>query len=462
MFGFHLHHKSDVLDQLSALRTALANKDPGAMKEFEQQASANGALDADAIESLRTQAVANLDASIAAAQQEDHTSPDQYQSHDKLTSLVQSSMNGTLHTHSHIGDRIPAKFNLFGQGNAVVWAPTGIAAVLEHFKDKAPFKQATAKSRITVPAQCKIAILGDWGADNDHAQTLATLVKQQNPDYVIHLGDIYYAGTEPECQKFLDNWPLRDASGAPKQGYSFALNGNHEMYSEGRYYFTTVLDGFGQEASYFSLANDWWQIFGLDTAYVPFSISGGSVDANLKCQWDFLVEGINASPSKKNILLSHNQPVSAFVKESVDAAPLREEYNRLLSATHAGAVYGWFFGHEHRCTIYDDPALQYKARLLGNGAIPHDPQTETEPQTDKTGIPCTRFAAANHGRLNNGPLALCTFAVLSLNRDRITVDYINEDGSMFYQQEIWAASENQPLPQTFAGGTTDHPRLAPG
>jgi hypothetical protein len=34
MFGFHLHHKSDVHDQLSALRTALANKDPGAMKEF--------------------------------------------------------------------------------------------------------------------------------------------------------------------------------------------------------------------------------------------------------------------------------------------------------------------------------------------------------------------------------------------------------------------------------------------
>jgi hypothetical protein len=40
MFGFHLHHKDDVLQNLSALRTALADKDPGAMKELEQQATA--------------------------------------------------------------------------------------------------------------------------------------------------------------------------------------------------------------------------------------------------------------------------------------------------------------------------------------------------------------------------------------------------------------------------------------
>ena len=291
-------------------------------------------------------------------------------------------MNGTLRTHSHIGDRLPAVLNLFGQGNVVVWAPTGIAALLEHFKGKAPFKRATDKSKITIPAQCKIAILGDWGADNDHAQTIGNLVQQQNPDYLVHLGDIYYSGSEPECRKFLENWPLRDASGQPKQGASFSLNGNHEMYSEGRYYFTTVLDGLGQEASYFQLSNDWWQFLGFDTAYVPFTISGGVKDDNLQCQWDFLVDCINASPAKKNILLSHNQPVSAFLKETADGAPLREEYARLIAATRSDAVYGWFFGHEHRCTIYDDAVTDYKARLLGNGAIPHDPQTETTPQTD--------------------------------------------------------------------------------
>jgi hypothetical protein len=434
MFGFHLHHKNDVLDQLTALRTALANRDPAAMKSLEEQATASGFLNGRSLEDLRQQSIASLDASTTAAKAEDHTAPELYQSHDKLTSLVQSSMNGTL--HSHIGDSLPAVLNLFGQGNPIVWTPTGIAAILEHFKGKAPFKRGTDRSKITMPERCKIALLGDWGADNDHAQSIGDLVKQQNPDYVIHLGDIYYSGTDPECRKVLENWPLKDSLGFPKKGYSFALNGNHEMYSEGRYYFTTILDGLGQEASYFVLSNNWWQIFGLDTAYLPFSISGGTKDSNLKCQWDFLVQGINGNRSKKNILLSHNQPVSAFLKEYADGGPLREEYYQLLSATQTDAVFAWFFGHEHRCTVYDDSDLRYKARLLGNGAIPHDPQTETVPQTDGTAS-CTKFSAANHGRLNGGPLAICTFALLSLDRDRMTVDYINEDGSRFYKQEVW-------------------------
>jgi len=442
MFGFHLHHKDDVLENLSALRTALADQDPDAMKELEQQAGAIGQLDGTSLEQLRLQSVASLDASMAAAQAEDHTAPEQYQSHDKLTSLVQSSMNGTLRTHTHIGDMLPARFNLFGQGNAVVWAPTGIAALLEHFKDKYPFKQCSAKSEITIPAECRIAIIGDWGADNDHAQSIADLVRQQNPDYVVHLGDIYYSGSEPECRRFIENWPLRDASGGPKQGYGFALNGNHEMYSEGRYYFTTVLDGLGQEASYFQLSNDWWQFLGIDTAYVPFTISGGAKDPNLQCQWDFVVDCINSNPAKTNILLSHNQPVSAFLKETADSAPLRAEYERLVGLTRKDAIYGWFFGHEHRCTIYDDAVLPYKARLLGNGAIPHDPQTETVPQTNGTNCG-TRFTAANHGRLRGGPLAICTFALLTLNRDTMTVDYINEDGSVFFQQETWSANDNR-------------------
>ena len=440
MFGFHLHHKNDVLDNLSALRTALADKDPKALAELEQQATASGQLDGTSVEYLRQRAISSLDASIAAVQAETHAADNHFQSHDKLTSLVQSSMNGTLRPHSHLGDMLPAKFNLFGQGNAVVWAPTGIAALLEHFKGKAPFRRCTEKSKITLPPQCKIAILGDWGADNDHAQTIGNLVREQNPDYLIHLGDIYYSGTEPECTKFLENWPLRDSSGKPKQGASFSLNGNHEMYSEGRYYFSTVLDGLGQEASFFQLANDWWQFLGLDTAYVPFTISGGVKDDNLQCQWDFIVDCIQSGPTKKNILLSHNQPVSAFVKETADGAPLREEYARLIAATRPNAIYGWFFGHEHRCTIYDDAVTGYKARLLGNGAIPHDPQTETAPQTDpKTKATGTPFVAANHGRLNGGPLAICTFALLTLNRDQLTIDYINEDGSRFYQQETWSA-----------------------
>ena len=47
---------------------------------------------------------------------------------------------------------------------------------------------------------------------------------------MIHLGDIYYAGTKPECEAVLKMWPLCDADGAPIKDRSFALNGNHEMF----------------------------------------------------------------------------------------------------------------------------------------------------------------------------------------------------------------------------------------
>ena len=58
------------------------------------------------------------------------------------------------------------------------------------------------------------------------------------PDHTIHLGDIYYAGAENEVRnKFLALWPAGTSPSAP----SFALNGNHEMYSGGVGYFQIAL-----------------------------------------------------------------------------------------------------------------------------------------------------------------------------------------------------------------------------
>ena len=210
-----------------------------------------------------------------------------------------------------------------------------INILLQHLLPKADFQVATDdKSYIKIPDKCSIALLGDWGADNDHALNIAKQVRARKPDIAIHLGDIYYAGTQYETERFLANWPL---SGP---GTSYALNGNHEMYSLGIPYFRTLLPAFGQEASYFTLYNENWQLHGIDTAYVPFSIDGsvpaepipnfwqrilGSInaavpflghenfdrkpDARLQTQWDWLQSKIIEQPTKKNIFLSHNQPV---------------------------------------------------------------------------------------------------------------------------------------------------------
>ena len=42
-----------------------------------------------------------------------------------------------------------------------------------------------------------IALIADWGAANSSARDISDRIKERQPDYVVHLGDIYYAGTKP-------------------------------------------------------------------------------------------------------------------------------------------------------------------------------------------------------------------------------------------------------------------------
>ena len=215
------------------------------------------------------------------------------------------------------------------------------------------------------------------------------------------------------------------------------------MYSLGRPYFSTVLPAFGQEASYFTLFNDHWQFQGLDTAYEPFSISGGTKDSRLQVQWDWLRDSFRNKGTRRNILLSHNQPVSAHLPELEAAQALMNEARILLEEFNLGTIYGWFFGHEHRCTVYDDnvQSALFRARLIGNGAIGHHPQEETEPAKDDTGAHCAPFVWRNGRSLENkGIVAMSSFALLSLDGEKIEIEYIDEDGFVGYK-ETWLATD---------------------
>jgi predicted phosphodiesterase len=61
-------------------------------------------------------------------------------------------------------------------------------------------------------------------------------MEQSDPDFTIHLGDVYYVGDDNEVREnFLGEKtspyaPVRWPMGAKG---SFALNGNHEMYADG-------------------------------------------------------------------------------------------------------------------------------------------------------------------------------------------------------------------------------------
>jgi hypothetical protein len=94
---------------------------------------------------------------------------------------------------------------------------------------------------IDIDDNATLAILGDWGGWNRPAQQVAAAAKASKADYFIHLGDVYYAGTnggdglEPyESTHFLKVWP-------GPSGVSFDLNSNHDMYAHATGYSGTTL-----------------------------------------------------------------------------------------------------------------------------------------------------------------------------------------------------------------------------
>jgi hypothetical protein len=297
---------------------------------------------------------------------------------------------------------------------------------------KAPFVSHLHIADFFYPIEdtCTIALVSDWGADNASAQQVAQQMKMRNPDYAIHLGDIYYAGQESEAKRFL--YAFRDI--ASKR--SFALNGNHEMYSGGRSYFGTVLPALQQTASYFGLFNQNWQLLGLDTAYVDHVLTDPS-DARLQNQFDWAVDKLK-NAGRKSVLLTHHQPFSAYQPEQNDGVRLREDVSRLDLAIQPIEIFAWFAGHEHRCTIYDDDFNDFRFRLIGNCCIPHLPQ---QPPDDAPPVP---FVAINKAERSDGSgYAISGFVLLTLSGPAMKVEYINEDGSLF-ATENWSAQPPPP------------------
>ena len=136
-----------------------------------------------------------------------------------------------------------------------------------------------------------IGIVGDWGtgyySDEGGADCPAQRVMEQiaNPnlspaiDYLIHLGDVYYAGTDlrplpgEEQDNFYSKWPDQGP------GRNWTLNSNHEMYGAASGYFDVALQKGGPFAaqngmSYFAMTYGPWLVLGLDSAYYSDAANG--------------------------------------------------------------------------------------------------------------------------------------------------------------------------------------------
>ncbi len=237
-----------------------------------------------------------------------------------------------------------------------------------------PYIRYAALTDFVLPAprpRLRVALLSDWGTGTETARQVAALAARQNPDIVIHLGDIYYAGTREECAAhFLE--PLRAIL---PQTPLFTLCGNHDVYSGGSGYYG-LLQAIGQPASYFCLRSpdDTWQILAADTGLNDRNpLHEAAALPRLDPQEELWHADKLHGFAGQTILLSHHQPFSAFAQIGPNAP--RNPVNPNLMASYerlaqAGRIDAWFWGHEHRLRAYAPYRGIRAGRNIGYGAVP--------------------------------------------------------------------------------------------
>jgi predicted phosphodiesterase len=277
---------------------------------------------------------------------------------DREASIVQSEMAQQAASGKQLdagGEE--AKFGTgFGGGDWFGW----IRSLFDHVdrRQAHPMVRPTSTKTERIPDTAKIAMTADWGTGLYGAPKIADQMRKVGGyDLLIHLGDVYYSGTEQEVQeRFLDMWP-QDAGKR-----TIACNSNHEMYSGGFGYFKLALPAIGQKSSYLAFENSDWLLVVLDTAYVDHDMD------NEQVAWLNLVlkqsREANGGKDKKLVLFSHQQ---LFSRLDNQGPKLQNALRHLLN----GAVTAWYWGHEHQCVIYDKhPTFNLFGRCLGNGGIP--------------------------------------------------------------------------------------------
>ncbi|HET9212157.1 MAG TPA: metallophosphoesterase [Thermoanaerobaculia bacterium] len=295
-----------------------------------------------------------------------------------------------------------------------------------------------------------VALLADWGTGMEDAQALLDQIKDKNPDVVIHLGDIYYAGTPDEVQSNFYGIYQQVLGTNPPPLYT--LSGNHDMYSGGAGYYG-LLPMLGQPASYFCLRNDNWQFLAMDTGLNdrdPFTVLTNLTFLNppeVPWQQDKI---LNAG-GRKTVLLSHHQLFSAFGSVGTDTQGNALACNPNLQAAFTAngenlleQVAWWFWGHEHNLDIYQPYVGLANGCCIGAGAVPM--LVEDDPYTPATGLtlppgetlPPQIIAGTQLG--TNGTVYNHAYAIMTLTGADAQVT--------FYQDEISVENGNLELQES--------------
>jgi hypothetical protein len=398
---------------------------------------------------------------IAASLRNETPAAGDYYSRSPVASLAQSAFDEqTDEERARIED----------DEGPVVGIATSIIGRL--FRPRHDFVDTPARAELGAGA--RIVLFSDWGSGRTDAVNVAeqtkAFLRDDVPTHLVHLGDTYYSGTKREARRnVLDKWPV-DA--ADTRGVrSWALNGNHDMYSGGHGLFEVTLAdprferqrAGGATTSWFVLSGDDWNVVGLDTAWrhPELDVRGDQlfVEGDLGHLYGSQVAELlrcARETGKRLLVLSHHQLYSAyddhrvaFGPERSDTTPLQDQLEPVLDEREIDA---WFWGHEHDCLAYESGFGGVgAARAIGHGAVPtpvrHTAATplggEYPPFVVKPdpydGAPAALRAVAWEYRdvQEAAPLmAKRGFAVVDLDGRDLTVRYVDDTGEVWLTETL--------------------------
>jgi len=291
---------------------------------------------------------------------------------------------------------------------------------------------------ITIKSNANIGLVGDWGTGAAPAKRVLAQLAKLKPDILIHLGDIYYSGTENECRTNFEDVVnnVLDRKGNDITVYTLA--GNHDMYCGGIGYYAMLKrlnkPAMAQPASFFCLRaeDNSWQLLAMDTGKHDFSpvavTHAETYIADDELDWH--EARVREFPGM-TILLSHHQLFSAFSQigkaqpngRSLSYNPrLKSVFDRLQAT--GKKIPAWFWGHEHNLCIYRPYlGLEY-GRCLGHSAIPVVVQDNPYEIVAEIDDPPTIVEEAKLS-VSNGVYAH-GFAMLRLQPSAVAVDYFED------------------------------------
>jgi hypothetical protein len=294
----------------------------------------------------------------------------------------------------------------------------------------------------------RIVVVGDWGTGEGLAIDVADRMREaitaagDRDVHVVHLGDVYYAGTRAEARnRFLDHWPV--GPGEADRYASWCLNGNHDMYSAGEGLTRVTLTDprfaaqrttRGAVSTEFLLVNRHWSLIGLDTSWkYRWTDPRGGAGHLGRRQVRWLRQHVGGDDRRRTVLFSHHQPFTV----NEDGGGL-EPHGNLLDRTaglrRSGKITGWFWGHEHKLIAYGARYDIGYATCMGHGAILEAP-AEHPMDGEFTGT----FTDPD-GYVWRTP----GFAVLDLDGPRMHVRYVDRTGRPWRPDDVLPPSRGGP------------------